>query len=108
MKQEVFKFIDGYHEYYMISNYGRVLSFKRGKPKFLKQIVNFKGYLVVDLYGNFKSKQKYIHRLVAKHFVENSQEKESVNHIDLDKKNNNVDNLEWLTLEENVYHYLDN
>jgi ribosomal protein L24E len=49
----------------------------------------------------------YIHRLVAQAFIENCDEKDFVNHKDLDKTNNNPSNLEWVTHSENIIHMYD-
>jgi hypothetical protein len=53
---------------------------------------------------NRKKKNMYIHRLVAEAFIDNPENKKFVNHIDYDKANNNIDNLEWVTHSENVIH----
>ena len=52
--------------------------------------------------------EKYIHRIVAKAFIPNPDGKLAVNHIDCDKTNNHVDNLEWVTYAENLKHAADN
>lgn len=82
-------------EDYQISNTGLV----KKDDKILKPFDNG-GYERIALNGT----KKLIHRLVAEHFIENPYNKEQVNHIDLNKKNNNMSNLEWVTAKENVQH----
>lgn len=55
-----------------------------------------------------KWRTMYVHRLVAEAWIPNPLNKEEVNHIDSDKKNNNLDNLEWVTSQENTNHYIQN
>jgi len=83
---------------YEISSLGRI---KNKKGKILKQSDNGKGYKKVSLSG---IGQKYIHRLVAQYFLTNPENKRTVNHIDGNKSNNNVSNLEWATYSENQIH----
>ena len=59
------------------------------------------GYLIVDLYMNNKSEKIPIHRLVAEAFIPNPENKETVDHIDGNRKNNSIDNLRWATYSEN-------
>lgn len=97
--EEIFKDIEGYEEY-QISNFGRVKSLnynRTGKEKILKSYSNTDGYLQVDLYKQGKRKGFKIHRLVADTFLDNPNNYEEVNHIDEDKTNNHVTNLEWCT-----------
>ena len=96
--------INGYDDLYIISNLGRVKRYKNGYWKSLKPIKNNYGYLSVNLYKNGKAKKYDIHRLVALHFIPNLENKSEVNHIDENKENNTVWNLEWLTHKENVNH----
>lgn len=95
-----------YNNNYLISNYGRVYSHK--SSKFLKPRCNGRGYLSVSVLVNTKRKNLYIHRLVAETFVPRTRGCEQVNHIDENKDNNVVSNLEWVTAKQNVNHSYDN
>lgn len=86
---------------YLISNLGR---FKRNNI-ILKLNKNARGYLYCNISTKGKVTKVKIHRLVAKYFVDNPFNKDTVNHIDGDKLNNYYANLEWLTLKENIQHY---
>jgi len=105
MKEE-WKDIPGYEGIYRISNFGRVKSLnynKTGKEKLLTPKKSFV-YDVVCLCFKGKHKYEFIHRLVAKTFIPNIQKKPQVNHKNGDKRDNNVENLEWVTPSENVKH----
>lgn len=92
----------------MISNTGKVFSRKASKyGKILKEKRHHSGYLMVSLSLNGKVFNRYIHRLVATEFLEKKEGKTTVNHIDGNKHNNNVDNLEWATPSENIKHSFD-
>lgn len=83
---------------YMISNFGRV---KNNKNRILKTSTHRDGYKQIGLRKNKKPYERKIHRLVAIAFVPNPENKPTVNHIDEDRTNNQVDNLEWMTVKEN-------
>lgn len=85
---------------YLISNAGNIVSSHGNK---LKPLSNGSGYLRI----NVKNKTFYVHRLVADAFIENIKNKPAVNHIDGNKANNSVSNLEWVTYSENSQHAID-
>ena len=99
---ELYKNIDGYDGKYKISNFGNVYSEKSNRV--LKYNVNKKGYSYVVLTNGGYRKTHKLHRLVAQAFIPNPENKPHVNHIDEDKTNNRVDNLEWVTHTENQNH----
>ena len=84
-----------------MSNLGRIKNLKSNK--ILKPIPNNYGYLRINLYKNNKIKQYKIHRLVAYMFIPNNDKsKIEINHLDENKENNNMNNLEWCDRKENV------
>lgn len=107
---EIWKDIKGYEGYYQVSNYGNVRSLDRfdgvhdRKGQLITPILKYNGYLQVGLRKHSQRKYISVHRLVALHFLENPENKEQVNHIDCNKLNNHVDNLEWVTPKENQQH----
>lgn len=101
--QEIWKPVAECNGEYYVSNWGRVKSYKNGKERILKHWI-VKGYAFVQLSKNQKKKSMSIHRLVADSFIANPLNKETVNHKDGNKTNNCLDNLEWMTLKENVQH----
>ena len=111
---EIWKDIQGYDGVYQISNFGRLRrvwkkSYKKpeGELKILNCSFTFDGYVKADLWKNKKRKTYRIHRLLAIEFIENPLNKPQVNHIDGNKTNNNVANLEWCTASENIKHAWD-
>lgn len=103
---EIWRKIEGF-EKYEVSNLGRVRSLnyrKTKETKILKLCKDKKGYLKVNLYKSSKHSSKRVHRLVATAFIPNLDNKTQVNHIDGNKQNNTVSNLEWCTCSENNQH----
>jgi len=99
--EEIWKPVVGYEGLYEISNLGKVKSLKYGKERILKPRNN-KGYLEVDLPKDGKHKSYKVHRLVAQAFIPNDDLfKTEINHIDENKENNNVNNLEWCNRQYN-------
>lgn len=100
---EVWKKVKGF-ESYEVSNLGRLISLKGKEPKVLIGGVNKGGYKCYNIRNENKTYFKTIHRLVAIAFLENNNNLDFVNHINKDKKNNKVDNLEWCNSRENNTH----
>jgi hypothetical protein len=100
----IWKNIIGYNGDYQINNFGIIRSFKSGKWINLKPFKNGHGYLEVQLYNDGEQKSYRIHQLVAEYFISKRPRGFQINHIDGDKNNNNVKNLEYVTASENVQH----
>ena len=106
MAKEIWKSIHGYEGIYEVSNLGRVRSVRRNIVMSCRKMKN-NGYITCNLSHNGKVKCKLVHRLVAETFIPNHQNKPEVNHIDGDKQNNSVKNLQWVTPSENQRHSID-
>ncbi len=107
--KEIWNPIEGFPDY-MISNLGRVKSYKLNKKngRFLSICANRYNYNYVMLRDKSgKKRYKTIHQLVAQAFVPNPENKPQVNHIDGNKQNNIYNNLEWVTARENTLHACD-
>lgn len=109
---EIWKDVVGYEGIYLVSNKGRVYSIERKtnngttvKPRILKQFVD-RGYCLVTLSKNRKRRirSEKVHRLVAMAFIDNPTNKPFVNHINNNGTDNRVENLEWVTNDENMLH----
>ena len=98
---EIFKPIKGYEGYYEVSNLGRVKSYSYKGTKILKPAITKNGYLNVVFCINQRKEHKLVHRLVAETFIPNINNYSTVNHKDENKLNNCVENLEWLSVEDN-------
>ena len=96
--KEIYKTIKHFPNY-LISNLGNVLNKKSGK--FLLPGLDKDGYEVVVLSKNGETTTKKVHRLVAKAFNKNPENKTIVDHIDNNRTNNNADNLRWVTSSQN-------
>lgn len=116
---EIWKDVKGYEDSYQVSNMGRVKSKARNilnsiyvynhiKEKILRQYMKNTGYLAVSFSKKSQIKQLTVHELVGKTFIENPANKPQINHIDCNKLNNNVGNLEWNSAYENVRHSIVN
>ena len=106
IKEEIWKDIEGYFGLYQISNLGRVKSLGNGKTHnskehLLKLEKDKYKYSIVCLCKQGKMKRYKVHRLVAQHFIHNPNNLEQINHIDEDKTNNCVSNLEWCDAKHN-------
>jgi len=102
---EVWSDVVGYEGRYQVSNFGRVMSLKRYKTGggILRQSLSNAGYLKVGLYKESTHKNHNVHRLVALAFIPKDG-CEFVNHIDGNKVNNKVENLEWCSRSDNQKH----
>lgn len=103
---ELWKDVIDYEGLYQVSNLGRVKSLQTSNKKELIKSLHtaHSGYVCVTLNKKSKSETTYVHRLVAKAFHPNPDNKKVVNHIDSNKANNNASNLEWVTYSENLKH----
>jgi hypothetical protein len=101
---EIWKDISGFEGLYQVSNTGKVFSVRRGKV--LAGKIDRYGYRCVVLW-NGKNNHRTVHRLVADAFVPHIDGCNVVNHLDCNKLNNNVDNLEWTTVHGNTRHAYD-
>ncbi len=97
---ETWKPIKGYEGLYEVSDQGRVKSLIN-KPKEMYLKKHNRGYRQVELTNGEERKTYLVHRLVAEAFLPNPQKYPQVNHIDEDKQNNAVSNLEWCTAKQN-------
>jgi hypothetical protein len=95
-------FINGEPTAYTINAMGQVYS--NHTKQYLKPFKNPGGYLIVDLHHNKKSYYRQVHRLVAEAFIPNPYYLPTVNHKNGDKENNIVENLEWMSIKDNVRH----
>ena len=101
---EVWKTIPGYEGRYEVSNWGRVLS--KRTNLFIKPNLMDHGYVCVHLYSGGKHTRtvKTIHQLVAQAFIANPFNCGEVNHKNFLRRDNRVENLEWVTRKQNVAH----
>lgn len=113
---EIFKPIFGFEGAYEISTYGRIKSLERNVLKkngtlhytisefIMKAHITWGGYSRISLFKNSKYFKYPIHRLVAIHFIPNPIGYDQINHIDGNKQNNHIENLEWCNASQNHNH----
>jgi hypothetical protein len=103
--EETWKDIDGYNNAYQISNLGNVRSAHKSKKILKTDKDDPDRYVSVTLYLSVgKRRKEKIHRLIAKAFIPNPENKSQVNHINGNKKDNSLEIFEWCTPSENVIH----
>lgn len=100
------KDIPGWEGLYACDTKGQIYSYRSNK--FLSPSKNKRGYLHVTFTRDGKRYDYRVQRLVAMTFLDNPENKEQVNHIDGNKLNNCIQNLEWVTPEENIQHAKEN
>lgn len=100
------KDIPNYENLYFATTDGKIFSYPKKTRKGTREITPNKGahYYLIDLCKDGKVKKHLVHRLIAETFIPNPQNKPQVNHIDGNKLNNKVENLEWCTRSENQKH----
>ena len=101
MKWKKIDFIDGFENLYEVSNTGSIK--RTDSQRELKPTLNTYGYLTVHLSNKKKKKRVFVARMVAMAFIPNPENKPEVDHIDTNRKNNDVSNLRWVTKYENMH-----
>jgi hypothetical protein len=99
---EIFREVKGYEGYYEVSNLGNVRSTSYKGVRILRPAKTACGYLDVVFCIKQKKEHKLVHRLVAEAFIDNPNNLTTVNHKDENKLNNNVENLEWMSIDDNI------
>lgn len=100
--KENYKAVPGYEGLYEVSDLGNVRSLKFSKVKILKPIPSNRGYLFVELCNNGERKRFYVHRLVVTVFIGPIAPGLQINHLNEDKSDNRLENLEVVTPKQNV------
>lgn len=102
MVNELIKDVKGFEGLYQVTANGSVWSIRTSK--FLKARPDRDGYMRLGLTKCGKQSTMFIHRIVAEAFIDNPENKPEVNHIDCNRANNKLENLEWVTHAENMEH----
>jgi hypothetical protein len=124
MQYEIWRDIPNYEGLYQASNLGRIRSLPReweqkhysginshyNKESQIMKLCEYNknGYLYISLTKNKKAKKHLVHRLIAETFLIRRNNENYINHLDCDKKNNKLDNLEWCTQSHNIQYAYDN
>lgn len=98
----MWKDIKGYEGRYQVNTQGQIKSLRRNI--IMSLLLGGNGYYKVGLRNSSGKVRHIVHRIVAETFIDNPHQKPQVNHIDGNKLNNNVCNLEWVTASENIQH----
>lgn len=104
---EVWRWVAGFEGLYMVSNQGRIMAVPKRTHRdgfVMSQPTGRNGYKTVHLRNGKTEKRPSVHRVVATAFIPNPDNLPEVNHIDGNKSNNRVENLEWCTRSENLIH----
>lgn len=115
MTRETWRVVTGWEDYYEVSSQGRVRSLdrivyqkngvnRRIKGRIIKQHYTTNGYPFVHISANGTDGVLLVHRMVGDAFISNPYKFTQINHKDLNKSNNSVDNLEWCTPAQNMAH----
>lgn len=99
--------VKGYEGLYFVNELGQVFSYPKKTRKGIRKLLlnkNKFGYLLIDLCKDGEVKKYLVHRLIAVAFLDNVENKEQVNHINGNKEDNRLENLEWTTNSENQKH----
>lgn len=98
--------VSGYEDIYEVNIEGKVRNKKTGHV--LREYDFGHVYNYVQLNKDGRMRKQYTHRLIAMHFIPNPSGYKQVNHKDLNKRNNHIDNLEWVTPKQNMRHAVEN